>query len=98
MCKAFEMYQASDLFRKAYSYAVGNYDYVSILSARYGLLLPDEVIEPYELTLYSMNNEEQRRWAERVFDQMENKLPIDQISEVIFHAERSPSIQRCTLE
>jgi len=32
------MYSASDLFNKAYSYAVKNYDFVAILSAKYGLL------------------------------------------------------------
>lgn len=41
-CNASAMYQASDLFRKAYSYATKNYDVVAILSAKYGLLLPDD--------------------------------------------------------
>jgi len=52
-CKASEMYSASDFFRKAYSYATKNYDFVAILSAKYGLLFPDDKIEPYDLTLKS---------------------------------------------
>jgi methionyl-tRNA formyltransferase len=56
-CTAKEMYQPSDLFRKAYGYAVKRYDLVAILSAKYGLLLPDEVIEPYDLTLNMMSDE-----------------------------------------
>jgi len=49
------MYSASDLFSKAYSYAVKNYDFVVILSAKYGLLFLDDKIEPYELTLINMD-------------------------------------------
>jgi hypothetical protein len=84
-CPAREMYQTSDLFRKAYNYAIKNYDYVAILSAKYGLLLPDEEIEPYELTLKSMGAVEQKKWAENVFAQLKSKLPLDEISNVFFH-------------
>jgi len=41
-CPAKEMYSASELFRKAYDNCIKNYDHVAILSAKYGLLLPDE--------------------------------------------------------
>jgi len=37
-----------------------------VLSARYGLLEPDEVIPPYEQTLNHMNAAERREWARRV--------------------------------
>ena len=58
-CRASEMYQASDLFRKAYSYATENYDFVAILSAKYGLLFPDDKIEPYDLTLNDMSSQQE---------------------------------------
>jgi len=80
------MYQASDLFRKAYSYATKNYDFVAILSAKYGLLFPDDKIEPYDLTLNTMNSAQRRRWAEKVFSQVKSKLSLSEFDKVFFHA------------
>jgi len=85
-CAAKEMYSASELFRKAYYYCIKNYDYVAILSAKYGLLLPDEKIDPYDLTPKAMSDSEQMKWAERVLAQLNDKLPMSGISEVFFHA------------
>jgi len=85
-CKASEMYQASDLFRKAYSYATKNYDVVAILSAKYGLLFPDDEIEPYDLTLNYMNSQQRKKWAEKVFSQMKDRLKLRDFDKVFFHA------------
>lgn len=85
-CKASEMYQASDLFRKAYFYATKNYDFVAILSAKYGLLFPDDKIKPYDLTLNDMNSEQRKRWTEKVFNQMKSRLKLEDFGEVFFHA------------
>lgn len=79
------MYSASDLFRKAYSYAVKNYDFVAILSAKYGLLFPDDKIEPYNLTLNDMSFEEVKEWAEKLFNQMKNRLNLEEFDKVFFH-------------
>ena len=84
-CKASEMYSASDLFRKAYSYATKNYDFVAILSAKYGLLFPDEEIEPYNLTLNDMNSQQRKYWTEKVFSQMQNRLKLGDFDRVFFH-------------
>ena len=85
-CKASEMYSTSDLFRKAYFYAVKNYDSVAILSAKYGLLLPDDEIEPYNLTLNDMSSEEVKKWAEKTFNQMRSRLKLEDFAKVYFHA------------
>ena len=85
-CKASEMYQASDLFRKAYSYATKNYDFVAILSAKYGLLFPDDKIDSYDLTLNDMSSKERKEWAESVFNQMTGKLRLQDFERVLFHA------------
>ncbi len=54
-----------------------------ILSAKFGLLHPDTVIAPYDVTLNSMGVADRRRWAERVIAQMEEALPsVDEV--VIF--------------
>jgi cytoplasmic iron level regulating protein YaaA (DUF328/UPF0246 family) len=80
------MYSSSDLFRKAYAYSIKNYDVVAILSAKYGLLLPEDKIEPYDLTLNDMNSREVREWSEKVFNQMRNRLRLSEFSKVFFHA------------
>lgn len=84
-CKASEMYSASDLFKKAYSYAVKNYDFVAILSAKYGLLFPDDEIEPYELTLNDMSSQQRKEWSEKVFRQMNQKFKLKDFGKVFFH-------------
>ena len=85
-CKASEMYSASDLFRKAYTYCTKKYDNVAILSAKYGLLLPHDEIAPYDLTLKYMSSEERKAWAERVLKQMKSRLNLKDIDKVYFHA------------
>ena len=80
------MYSASDLFSKAYSYAVKNYDFVAILSAKHGLLFPDDKIEPYNLTLNDMNSDKRKEWTEKVFNQMKNRLNLREFGKVFFHA------------
>ena len=79
------MYSASDLFRKAYSYATEKYDFVAILSAKYGFLFPDDKIEPYSLTLNNMKSQQRKEWAEYVFKQMQNRLKTEDYK-VFFHA------------
>ena len=85
-CKASEMYSASDLFRKAYAYAVKNYDFVAILSAKYGLLFPEDEIEPYDLTLNNMKSQQRKEWAEKVFNQMKSRLNLHDFDRIFFHA------------
>jgi cytoplasmic iron level regulating protein YaaA (DUF328/UPF0246 family) len=80
------MYSASDLFRKAYAYCTKKYGEVAILSAKYGLLLPHDEIEPYDLTLSDMSSEEREAWAERAFKQMKSRLNIKDLDIVYFHA------------
>lgn len=87
-CKASEMYLPSNLFRKAYAYCKKNYDQVAILSAKYGLLLPNDMIEPYDLTLNNMTAREVRDWSEKVFKQMQGRLELDRIGIVSFHARK----------
>ncbi|RXT35183.1 hypothetical protein B5V03_35460 [Bradyrhizobium betae] len=41
-----------------------------ILSAKYGLLRPDELIEPYEQTLKTATKKEKQEWAQRVDKQL----------------------------
>lgn len=84
-CKAYEMYSPSALFKKAYCYSLKNYDIVAILSSKYGLLLPDDEVEPYDLTLKTMSKRQRREWASEVFKQMKRKLDLGKIGSMHFH-------------
>jgi len=84
-CKAYEMYSASDLFRKAYAYAVKNHDFVVILSAKYGVLFPDDEIEPYNQTLNNMSADEIKEWSEKVFSQMKQRLDLKNFNKALFY-------------
>ncbi len=57
-----ELY-TSPLFRKASAYCERVYGEWYILSAKYGLVHPDTVIEPYDLTLGEATKFERREWA-----------------------------------
>jgi len=59
------MYQG-ELFKKAAAYCNKNYDKWFILSAKYGLLDPDTVINPYDETLNDMNPNQVDTWAQEV--------------------------------
>jgi len=43
---------------------------IFILSAKYGLLKPDDVIAPYEKTLKTMNTSERSAWAANVLSRL----------------------------
>lgn len=54
------------LFRAARAYAEQTCDEWLVLSALYGVLTPDEVIEPYDLTLAQLRESEYATWALQV--------------------------------
>lgn len=69
-CAAREMYLPSTLFRKASAYCSREYDRWYILSAKYGLLSPDDIIEPYDQTLKTMSRAEREEWGQQVSSQL----------------------------
>lgn len=84
-CKAREMYDKSDLFRKSWEYAtLQKPDRIYILSAKYFLLDPEQVIEPYKVTLSYvskkerlknpdlkiLNKEERKNWYTQIINQL----------------------------
>lgn len=67
----------SDLFRKASAYAEAVADDWFVLSAKHGLVKPDEVLEPYDTKLGSSKTGPViHAWAERVADQLEVELAL----------------------
>jgi cytoplasmic iron level regulating protein YaaA (DUF328/UPF0246 family) len=67
----------SQLFRGLRRYAETHADTWYILSAEHGVLRPDEVVAPYELTLNTMPKAERLAWADRVQRQLLELLPAD---------------------
>ncbi len=76
----------SQLFRKSRTFVESINQPWLILSAKYGLVSPEQVIEPYDLTLKKMPKAERRRWAEAIASQLHPHL--DGVNAVIFLAGR----------
>lgn len=55
-----------------------------ILSAKHGLVDPDDVLEPYDQTLKDASEAHRRQWSARVLNQLERSLP--DLHGVIFEA------------
>ena len=82
-CEAQKMYLKSSLFKKEVRYIKHNkYDKWFILSAKYGLLKPDDIIEPYELTLNNFNKKELIKWSKNVWSDL--KKQVGQKDEIDF--------------
>lgn len=69
--KARELY-ISSLFVKSLEYAekIIEADKIYVLSAKYGLVPIDKVIEPYEKTLKNMKKNERVEWANEVLSEL----------------------------
>jgi len=76
-CRAEELY-TSPLFTKSIQYARKlKPDRIFILSAKYGLLDLNAVIEPYDLTLSGMPVADVKAWADRVYLQLAEQVDIE---------------------
>jgi len=76
-CKAEDLY-ISPFFKKNLAYAKSlNPSKIFILSAKYGLLELDRVIEPYEMTLKSFNKTELKQWSDNVIQQLKQIAQIE---------------------
>ena len=74
----------SDLFKKSRAYVESTGKPWFILSAKYGLVDPEECICPYDKTLNKMPKEKRRKWAEGVLGQL---LPhLDGVNSVVILA------------
>jgi len=69
--KAQDLYQSS-LFKKSLAYAKQiNSDEIYILSAKYGLIKLNDIIEPYDKTLNKMSVSEKKKWSNEVFTKLQ---------------------------
>lgn len=67
----------SALFKKTRPYVEQHCDKWYVLSAKYGLVYPDQVIEPYDETLNTKSRREREDWTVRVWEQISPQLNSD---------------------
>jgi len=83
--KAKDLY-ISQLFKSGLEYAKKlDPDKIFILSAKYGLLKLDQEIEPYNITLNNMDDNEIKVWADRVLINLQKVADLEN-DEIIFLA------------
>lgn len=74
--KAQDLY-VSPLFKLNLAYAKKlKPDKIYILSAKHGLLRPNDTIAPYDTTLNTMHDRERRVWGARVMTQLHGKVNL----------------------
>ena len=75
--KAKDLY-TSDLFKKSYQYALSlDPSVILILSAKYGLLSPERIIEPYEMTLNTMKAADRKEWSANILEDLTKYADIE---------------------
>jgi hypothetical protein len=83
--KARDLY-VSPLFKYGLAYAESlRPDKICILSAKYGVVELDEVIEPYNVTLNNMSSDEIKTWSEKVLLKLKEKVNLNE-DKIIFLA------------
>jgi len=66
---------SSDWFRKARAYVEAQSAHWFILSAKYGLVEPQQIVAPYEATLNNMSAAERKDWADKVTTAVRSHCP-----------------------
>lgn len=61
----------SPLFRKSVQYARQNYERLYFYNAKDGLLLPERVMEPYDVSIKSFPLDKKKQWAHSVIDELQ---------------------------
>lgn len=77
-CPAIEMYTKSNYFNLKLDYCKKiNVDKIFILSAKYGLLKPNTIIEPYNLHLKETPKEYMLEWSVNVLNDLKEKTDLE---------------------
>lgn len=68
-----DLYSPSDLFKGALKNLSGRADAMYVLSAKYGLLPMDKIVEPYDQTLVNASPAERNIWAQGVLHALQQR-------------------------
>lgn len=63
-----EFYQ-SPLFQKTLEYASHHYDRMYFYNAKDGLLLPEDIMDPYDVSIKTFSHHQREEWAQKVIEQ-----------------------------
>lgn len=92
----------SSLFTKSRAYVESRHGRWRILSAKHGLVDPDRVIGPYELTLNTMGIADRRKWATGVLEKLSKVDPqprqIVMLAGTRYREHLIPELQRRGIE
>lgn len=83
--KAKDLY-VGDLFKKTRAYVEEQHDEWCILSALHQLVLPEQLLEPYEYTLIGKKKDVIHQWSQAVYEELKRKWSKD--TEIYFYAGR----------
>lgn len=72
---AAELYSPSALFRGRRMFVERSCDRWFVLSAKHGVLAPEEPVEPYDETLVGKSPTQKKQWSGRVLIDLEEALP-----------------------
>ena len=75
-CKAQDLYIGS-LFLASQEFCKSKYDQYCILSAKYHVLLPDDIVEPYDMFLTKFSKKDKEEWSRITAEQLLTKFPED---------------------
>lgn len=74
---AIEMYIAKEFNQWVEDTLVKKVDAIYILSGKYGLLLPHEIIEPYDFNLNEATDDEKSKWGIEVLSRLKQLEALD---------------------
>jgi len=83
-----------DLFKLSRAWIEKRTDIWAILSAQHGLLLPFQVIEPYDLALKDLPAVHRERWADLVYDQLMERWGDNNIYTILAGAEYRAAVRK----
>lgn len=77
-CPAIEMYTKSNYFNLKLDYCKKiNVDKIFILSAKYGLLESEAIIEPYNIHLKETSKDYRLKWSENLLTDLKEKTDLE---------------------
>lgn len=85
---AWKLYSPSWVFRKSAEYVSRRCGVWHVLSAKHGVVDPDQVLEPYDVTLVGASKAVRNRWAARVLKQLRDRYAGKTVTFVLMAGER----------
>lgn len=83
-----DLYSPSAAFRGRRAYVEETCDRWFIISAKYGVVAPDQILDPYDVTLVEQSPAVKRQWAQKALAEPEERLAELEGMEFEIHAGR----------